>query len=167
MDAGLGVQGVGRSLSRSRGIPPKGAQRPTSGGRRSNGAVPSEICPPPGKLVKTVAVARSEEHVFNLSGGRVNQSGKPIEAPGNSYTLNPTGQPHSAMIATENIALVIYSGETDDVKSVEIVDIEPALGGWQNSRSADEPTQSGRSPEPLGSTRPLAPIDHKRHAKSI
>jgi hypothetical protein len=27
------------------------------------------------------------------------------------------------MIATENIALVIYSGETDDVKSVEIVDI--------------------------------------------
>lgn len=28
------------------------------------------------------------------------------------------------MIATENIALVIYSGETDDVKSVEIVDID-------------------------------------------
>ena len=79
-------------------------------------------------MVKTVAVARSEEHVFNLRGGRLNKSGKPIEAPGNSYTLNPTGQPHSAMIATENIALVIYSGETDDLKSVEIVDIEPALG---------------------------------------
>jgi hypothetical protein len=31
------------------------------------------------------------------------------------------------MIATENIALVIYSGETDDVKSVEIVDIETQL----------------------------------------
>ena len=60
-------------------------------------------------------------------GGRVNKSGKPIEAPGNIYTLNPTGQPHSAMIATENIALVIYSGEIDDVKSVEIVDIEPPL----------------------------------------
>jgi hypothetical protein len=73
-------------------------------------------------------VARSEEHVFNLRGGRVNKSGKPIEAPGNSYTLNPTGQPHSAMISTENIALVIYSGETDDVKSVEIVDIELPLG---------------------------------------
>jgi hypothetical protein len=28
---------------------------------------------------------------------------------------------------TENIALVIYSGETDHVKSVEIVDIEPPL----------------------------------------
>jgi hypothetical protein len=78
-------------------------------------------------MVKTVAVARSEEHVFNLRGGRVNKSGKPIEAPGHSYTLNPT-QPHSAIIATENIALEIYSGETDDVKSVEIVDIEPTLG---------------------------------------
>ena len=99
--------------------------------RRQEGgglAVLSKICPPPGKMVKTIAVARSEEHVFNLRGGRVNKSGKPIEAPGDSYTLNPTGQPHSAMIAAENIALVIYSGETDDVKSVEIVDIEPALG---------------------------------------
>jgi hypothetical protein len=32
------------------------------------------------KVVKTVAVALSEEHVFNLRGGRVNKSGKPIEA---------------------------------------------------------------------------------------
>jgi hypothetical protein len=63
--------------------------------RRQEGgglAVLSKICPPPGKMVKTVAVARSKEHVFNLRGGRVNKSGKPIEAPGNSYTLNPTGQ---------------------------------------------------------------------------
>ena len=98
--------------------------------RRQEGgglAVLSKICPPPGKMVKTVAAARSEEHVFNFRGGRVNKSGKPIEDPGASYTLNPTGQPHSAMIATENIALLIYSGETDDVKSVEIVDIEPPL----------------------------------------
>src|ERR1700745_2399982 len=39
MDTGLGVQGAGRSLSRSRGLLPKCAQRPTSGGRRSGGAV--------------------------------------------------------------------------------------------------------------------------------
>jgi hypothetical protein len=99
--------------------------------RRAEGgglAVLSKTCPPPGKLVKTVAVARSEEHVFNLCGGRSNKSGKPIEAPGASYALNPTGQPHSAMIATETISLVIYSGETDEVSSVEIVDIAPALG---------------------------------------
>jgi hypothetical protein len=35
----FGVQGAGRSLSRSRGLLPKGSQRPTSGGRRSGGAV--------------------------------------------------------------------------------------------------------------------------------
>jgi hypothetical protein len=99
--------------------------------RRADGgglAVLSKICPPPGKLVKTIAIARSEEHVFNLAGGRSNKSGTPIEAPGASYTLNPTGQPHSAMIAAESVALIIYSGETDEVKSVEITDIEPALG---------------------------------------
>ena len=125
--------------------------------RRQEGgglAVLSKICPPPGKMVKTVAVARSEEHVFNLRGGRVNKSGKPIEAPGNSYTLNPTGQPHSAMIATENIALVIYSGETDDVKSVEIVDIEPALGGWHNSQSGDD--RRGKAAMRPGSEGPVS-----------
>ena len=55
--------------------------------------------PPTGKLIKIVAVALSDEHVFNLSGGgRANKSGKPVTKPG-GYTLNPEGQPHSAMIA--------------------------------------------------------------------
>src|SRR5262249_31861717 len=126
MDAGFGVQRAGRSLSRPRGLLSKAAERPTSGRRWSGGAV--EDLSAARKNGQNRRVARSEEHVFNLRGGGVNKSGKPIEAPGDSYTLNPTGQPHSAMIATENIALVIYSGETDDVKSVEIVDIEPALG---------------------------------------
>ena len=126
MDAGIRVQGA-RRLYQGQEV----FYRKVLSDRRQEGgglAVLSKTCPPQGKMVKTVAVARSEEHVFNLRGGRVNKSGKPIEAPGNSYTLNPTGQPHSAMIATENIALVIYSGETDDVKSVEIVDLEAALG---------------------------------------
>ena len=83
--------------------------------------------PPAGKLIKIVAVARSDEHVFNLAGGRSNKSGQPVAAPG-SYALNPEGQPHSAMIATETVSLVIYAGEPDEVKSVEIVDLEPALG---------------------------------------
>ena len=78
-------------------------------------------------MVKTVAVARSEEHVFNLRGGRVNKSGTPIEASGNSYTLNPTGQPHSAMIATETVSLIIYTGEPDEVRSMEVVDISSAI----------------------------------------
>ena len=125
MDAGFGLQGPD-ALYRDQEV----FYRKVLSDRRQEGgglAVLSKICSPPGKMVKTVAVARSEEHVFNLRGGRVNKSGKPIEAPGNSYTLNPSGQPHSAVIATENIALVIYSGETDDVKSVKIVDIETQL----------------------------------------
>jgi hypothetical protein len=102
-------------------------------------------------MVKTVAFARSEEHVFAY---RASKSGKPIEVPANSYTLNPTGQPHSAMIATEDTALVLYSGETDDVKSVEIVDIEPALGRWHNSRSGDD--RRGKATIRLGSEGPAS-----------
>jgi hypothetical protein len=85
------------------------------------------FCPPEGKLIKIVAIARSEEHSFNLSGGRANKSGTPVGTPG-GYSLNPTGQPHSAMIAAETTALVIYSGAPDEVTSVEILDIEPAWG---------------------------------------
>ncbi len=83
--------------------------------------------PPAGKLIKIVAVARSDEHVFALSGGRSNKSGKPVAAPG-GYALNPEGQPHSAMIADESVSLVVYAGEPDAVKSVEIVDIEASPG---------------------------------------
>jgi hypothetical protein len=85
--------------------------------------------PPPGKLIKIVATALSDEHVFNLSGGgRANKAGQPVAAPG-GYTLNPEGQPHSAMIANENISLVVYRGEPDEVQAVEIVDIEPSTVG--------------------------------------
>jgi hypothetical protein len=80
--------------------------------------------PPAGKLIKIVAIARSDEHIFNLSGGRVTKSGQPVSASG-GYSLNPDGQPHSAMIADETIAFVLYTGEPDEVKSVEIVDLEP------------------------------------------
>jgi len=80
--------------------------------------------PPAGKLIKIIAVARSDEHAFNLAGSRATKSGKPVEAAG-GYVLNPEGQPHSAMIAQPLVSLVIYRGEPDDVKSVEVVDIEP------------------------------------------
>jgi hypothetical protein len=84
--------------------------------------------PPPGKLIKIIATARSDEHVYNLSGGgRANKAGKPVTAPG-GYTLNPAGQPHSAMIAEENISLVVYAGAPDEVHSVEVLDIEAAPG---------------------------------------
>jgi len=44
------------------------------------------------------------------------------------YSLNPSGQPHSAMIATETISFVLYTGEPDGVKSVEVLDIAGASG---------------------------------------
>ena len=65
----------------------------------------AKFSPPPGKLIKIVATALSDEHVFNLEGGRATKSGAPARASG-GYTLNPdrpaaqrlyrdrNGQPH-------------------------------------------------------------------------
>jgi hypothetical protein len=77
--------------------------------------------PPPGKLIKIVATALSDEHVFNLEGGRATKSGQPARSSG-GYALNPRGQPHSAFIAGETTALVIYTGEPDEIRSMEVVD---------------------------------------------
>jgi len=82
-----------------------------------------KFLPPPGKLIKIVAVARSEEHVINLEGGRSTKSGQPTKGGAGGYALNPTGQPHSAMIATETTSFVIYSGAPDEVRSIEVVDL--------------------------------------------
>lgn len=81
--------------------------------------------PPPGKLIKIVATALSDEHIFSLQGGRSAKSGEPVRGPG-GYGLNPKGQPHSAMIANETVALVIYAGEPDLIESMEVVDIQAA-----------------------------------------
>jgi hypothetical protein len=84
-----------------------------------------KFTPPPGKLIKIVATALSDEHVFSLQGCRSTKSGQRAQGAG-GYGLNPKGQPHSAMIAAETVALVIYAGEPDEIKSMEIVDIAPA-----------------------------------------
>ncbi len=81
-----------------------------------------KFSPPPGKLIKIVATALSDEHVFNLEGGRATKSGAPARASG-GYTLNPEGQPHSALIADETVSLVIYRGEPDEIVSLEVVDV--------------------------------------------
>src|SRR5437764_2455416 len=85
----------------------------------------ARFSPPPGKLIKIVAKALSDEHVFNLEGGRGTKSGEPARSSG-GYTLNPEGQPHSAFIGTETVSLVIYRGEPDEIVSLEVVDAEPA-----------------------------------------
>jgi hypothetical protein len=85
----------------------------------------ARFLPPPGKLIKIVAVALSDEHIFGLEGGRSTKSGQPARG-SSGYGLNTKGQPHSAMIATETMSLIIYTGEPDDVKSIEVVDVSPA-----------------------------------------
>ena len=93
--------------------------------RRAEGggsAYLARFSPPPGKAIKIVAAARSDEHVFGLTGGRGTKSGGRLRAAGN-YTLNPTGQPHSAFISVETVSLVVYTGEPDEIKSIEVVDI--------------------------------------------
>ena len=81
-----------------------------------------KFMPPPGKLIKIVATALSDEHIFSLQGGRSTKSGLPAQGSG-GYGLNPKGQPHSAMIAQETMALVIYAGEPDRIDSMEVVDV--------------------------------------------
>jgi hypothetical protein len=80
-----------------------------------------KFSPPPGKLIKIVATALSDEHVFNLEGGRVTKAGQPVRSAG-GYTLNPEGQPHSAFIGSETVSLVIYRGEPDKIASMEVVE---------------------------------------------
>jgi hypothetical protein len=96
--------------------------------RRKEGgglALLSKVSPPPGKVVKIVSVARSDEHVFNLEGGHGTKSGQLVRA-ASDYTLNTKGQVHSALIGTETLSLVIYRGEPDENISFEVVDATPA-----------------------------------------
>lgn len=59
-----------------------------------------------------------------MQGGRGTKAGERAQGSG-GYGLNPKGQPHSAMIATETMAFVIYAGEPDEINSMEVVDIAP------------------------------------------
>lgn len=77
--------------------------------------------PPEDKVIRIVAVALSDEHIFGLQGGRGTKSGEPLRAKGN-YGLNPKGKPHSAFIATESVSLAIYNGEPDEVRSMDVID---------------------------------------------
>lgn len=81
----------------------------------------AKFTPPAGKLIKIVATALSDEHVFNLEGGRTTKTGQPARSSG-GYTLNPEGQPHSAFIAAKTTSLVIYCGEPDEIVSMEVID---------------------------------------------
>jgi hypothetical protein len=95
--------------------------------RREDGGIAYllRFVPPSGKVIKIVAVARSDEHIFGLEGGRGTKSGEQLRFPG-TYGLNPKGKRHSAFIGTETIGLVVYTGEPDGILSFEILEREPA-----------------------------------------
>jgi hypothetical protein len=79
------------------------------------------MTPPEGKVIRIVAVALSDEHIFDLEGGRGTKTGERLRATGN-YGLNPKGKPHSAFIGTESVGLVIYTGEPDEIRSIDVID---------------------------------------------
>ena len=76
--------------------------------RRSEGggiACLAKFSPPPGKLIKIVATALSDEHVFNLTGGRVKRAGSPLAPPAATRSIpialsKMTGKPCAARLGT-------------------------------------------------------------------
>lgn len=83
------------------------------------------VMPPPGKIVRAIAVARSDENVYLLEGGYCNKAGDLIHFPGD-YILNPQGHPHGFFAAVETKVLVICRGEPDEIREFGVVDpIQP------------------------------------------
>ena len=80
-----------------------------------------KFSPPAGKLIKLVAVAQSDEHVYVLEGGYCNRAGEQLRFPGD-YALNPQGHPHSAFIGVETVGMAVYAGEPDKVVELEVMD---------------------------------------------
>jgi hypothetical protein len=76
--------------------------------------------PPEDRLIRLVAVARSDEHVYVLDGGYCNKAGRPLRVPGD-YAFNPAGHVHSAFIGAETISLVIYAGEADEIRAFDVI----------------------------------------------
>ena len=52
----------------------------------------AKFSPPPGKLIKIVATALSDEHVFNLEGGRGTKTGAPARAPAATPSTPPASR---------------------------------------------------------------------------
>ncbi|MGH7001896.1 MAG: hypothetical protein ACREEA_10365 [Stellaceae bacterium] len=83
-----------------------------------------KFSPPAGKLIKIVAVARSDEHIFPIQGDRSNKAGGALKFTGD-YRLNPKGHPHSAFVAEESVSLVVYTGERDEVHEFAVIEPQP------------------------------------------
>ncbi|OCB03267.1 hypothetical protein BBC27_08720 [Acidithiobacillus ferrivorans] len=94
--------------------------------RRSEGGGMAQIVrfsPPAGMLIKIVANARSDEHIYILSGGHGDKSGRQRLYPGD-YLLHPKGLAHGAFLAIETTVFQVYSGEPDELVDFKIVAID-------------------------------------------
>lgn len=85
-----------------------------------------KFIPPAGKMIKTVAKAMSEENVYIISGSMRNKRGEITMTPGD-FALNETGHPHSQFVAEESAALVVCSGDKDELLDFGVVDIENGI----------------------------------------
>ncbi len=70
---------------------------------------------------KILVAGLSDTHLFGLHADAARIAASPRK--GAAPTDNPEGQPHSAMIAQETMALVVYAGEPDRIDSLEVVDV--------------------------------------------
>lgn len=84
-----------------------------------------KFSPPKGKLIKLIAVARSDEHIYVLEGGYCDKLGKQRRFPGD-YGLNPRGHNHGAFIGRETVALATYRGDPDEILEFAVIDPERA-----------------------------------------
>jgi hypothetical protein len=77
--------------------------------------------PPAGKLLRAIAVSRSDENVYLLEGGYCDKAGRIIHFPGD-YILNPQGHPHGFFAAVPTTVLVICRGEPDEIREFGVVE---------------------------------------------
>jgi hypothetical protein len=108
--------------------------------RQANGGIAwlAKFSPPPGKLIKIVATALSDEHVFNLEGGRATKSGQSARSAG-GYTLNPEGSAAQRLYRDRN-------GEPCDLQWRTGQDRLAGSGGREPRRG--DHLRTGRSPHP-------------------
>ncbi len=98
--------------------------------RRAEGGGLAQIVrfsPPAGTLIKIVANARSDEHIYILTGGHCDKSGRQRLFPG-EYLLHPEGLAHGAFLGIETIAYQIYSGEPDELLEFQILPFARTTG---------------------------------------
>ncbi len=78
----------------------------------------SWLNPPEGFAFLLKAVTKSYELTYRLAGGHINPQGKRTLGPG-SYWYREAGLPHGGLFRQASIAWVHYSGEPDEIVSLE------------------------------------------------